>query len=98
MQTNIWDSPFLSPLFHTLDYFQTGEFFPFFFFQSVLNLFGKGFKFGDGDIFRALARFCVFLMLVASRMAAFSIIESRIESSFTRSKAALASSREALVL
>ena len=48
--------------------------------------------------FSALARFWVFLMLVARRMAAFSIMESWMDSSFTRSKAALASSRDSLVL
>ena len=46
----------------------------------------------------ALARFCVFLILAARRIAAFSMPDNWMESSFTFSKAALASSSDILVL
>ena len=50
------------------------------------------------QISHTFALFCVFLILLARRIAEFSIIDSLIESSFTLSKAAFASSRDIFVL
>ena len=78
---------FLTVLFHSFDHLQTCKLFSFFFLQGIGDISGESFISWDGDILQGVGT-----------LLGFFDIGGKPDSSFTRSKAALASSRDSLVL